>query len=735
MALNTVTPNNPTRQEHESLTGVLERIVYFNEENHYCIGELKIHKQPEPITVAGTLTNVQCGETLLLKGSWIHHPQYGKQFKPVSVESKLPSSVYGIRKYLGSGLVQGIGKTYAEKIVDFFGEDTLKIISEQSAKLKEVPGIGKQRAKAIKVAWDEQQSVRDVMMFLQTYGIGSSQCLRLVKKYGNLAKDILQTQPYKIAQEIHGIGFKTADKIALNLGFANDSPARLDAGILFALSEFESNGHTACLKETLEQKAIEILQADAVKIGFRMKVLVEDGHLIEVDGNLLQLPILNKAETTIAQQIVKLKESESLLGPIITQKAVQWAQTKAGFEFAPEQAQGVTTALEEKLTIITGGPGTGKTTLLKALVHILKAKNIRILLAAPTGRAAQRMTEASGLQALTIHRLLKFSHETKKFTYNETTPLAIDFLIIDEASMIDTRLATSLFKAIPNSAHILLVGDVHQLPSVGSGKILNDLIHCTLFKTIELKQIFRQSKRSNIVSTAHSILDGKIVLPPSKKSLDAILPQEDLHFVQALSPEDAIDKIKLLCSRYLPKWYGHLSSQSVQLLAPLHRGIAGISNINVELQKELNTNTQKLITHSNLYKLGDKVIQMRNNYDKGIFNGDFGTITAIHHEAASMEVTFDCGKIELDRAETSDLQLAYAISIHKSQGSEFPIVIIPLLKQHFIMLQRNLIYTAITRGRRKVFLVGEASAYAMAVNNKESTFRQTDLQRKIISTC
>lgn len=724
------TPNRPTVAGSQ-LQGVLARIVFSNEENHFCIGELDAGT-PDPVVIAGHLPGVQCGETLDLEGEWSNHPVYGRQFKFTAFRSTLPSTVHGIRKYLGSGLVTGIGKNLAHRIVDRFGAETLKIISEDSGRLREVEGIGPKRAREIKEAWEEQRSVREVMVFLQTYGVTNAQCRKLVKHYGVQAGAILRENPYRVARDIHGIGFKTADRIALNLGFASDSPARLEAGLLHTLEEMEAEGHTGCPPEDLQKAAVDLLQADSEKVARCLATLQQAGQVRRPAGSpLLQLPGLEAAENKLARAIAGLRETASALPPIRLEAAIQWAQERAGFAFAPAQTQAVRMALESKCSVLTGGPGTGKTTILRALVDILKAKKVRLLLASPTGRAAQRLAESTGAFAQTLHRLLKFDAAQGRFLSDEDNPLRTDYMIVDEASMLDTRLAAALLRALPPQACLLLVGDIHQLPSVGAGQVLKDIIASQTFAVTRLEQIFRQREQSGIVATAHQILAGNPT-PPRPLTGHSLLDSEDLFFLPAPQPEQAVQEIVRIFREILPRHFPecHLL-RDVQVLAAMHRGSAGIGALNQALQEALNPQPEKLAFGQIHFRKHDKVIQMLNNYEKGVFNGDLGTVEMIDPPNGLLSVRFDDQTVEYERADLPELAPAYAISVHKSQGSEFPIVIVPLLKQYFLLLQRNLLYTAITRGRKKVFLVGDPAAYAIAVRNSESQARWTDLERKL----
>ena len=753
----------------QSITGVLERIIFFNEENAYCVAEVSVTNGKQPVTVLGALPGVQCGETLKLHGEWTRHATHGDQFKVGSFKSQLPASVHGIRKYLGSGLVHGIGKSYAKKIVDHFGADTLRIISEESGRLHEIPGIGKTRAKSIKAAWDEQSAVRDVMMFLQTYGVTPSQCVRLVKKYDSGAKRILQDEPYRLAEDIERIGFKTADKIALNLGFPTNSKERIDAGIVHTMRTLEDEGHTLGTVQMITENATKLLGVDPVDIQRRIHALNDAKKLIpikaydeknELLGPACQIPATASAEMRIAEAIARIHNTAATLPSIKIEPAITWAQQRAGFEFAEQQAEALRTTLSSKISIITGGPGTGKTTILRAVVDILRAKRTRILLASPTGRAAQRLAEASGAAASTIHRLLKYDGASRTFTYNEDNPLPCDLLILDETSMLDTRLAASLLQAVPSGAHLLLVGDADQLPSVGAGNILGDLMAAPPATVTRLDTVYRQGKESGIVTTAHNILKGDTHPGATFRSLRDLQASNDFSFIEADTPEQCVKAIVYLARDYIPKHHKKNAVKDIQIMSPMHRGTCGITVLNTEIQAALNSKAEaeskqrsdpdytpsaqwhfrektrkplpvEIAYGTNTFRVGDKVIQTRNNYDKNVFNGDMGIIRAVAADSSGVTIEFTGEIIEYTKGELSEIQLAYCISIHKSQGSEYPVVIIPLLKQHFMLLQRNLVYTGITRARQKVYLVGSLDAYSMAIRNNDQQVRRTHLQRRL----
>lgn len=723
----------------ERIKGVLERIIFFNEENNYCIAELDEEGKKEKTVVVGQLPGVQCGETLEVAGRWTRHPAHGPQFKVESFRSELPASVHGIRKYLGSGLVKGVSKGLADRVVAAFGEDTLRVISEESARLQEVDGIGRQRARSIKEAWDAQVALREVMVFLQTYGVSVSQCLRLVKQYGERTRALLETDPYRVAREVSGIGFKTADRIAINMGMANDGSARVEAGLEYALESLQDEGHTAFPARELVDRAAAMLEVDRDLVREGLKRLFDAKRIRRVDTPdgtaYAQLPYNRLAERRIAQAVRRLQDAPSGLPPIKFGAAADWAQKQVGFAFSETQRQAVIQALQSKLFVITGGPGTGKTTILQSVVAILKAKKARVLLAAPTGRAAQRMAESAGASAQTIHRLLKFDPAKGAFTVNEDKPLNVDVLVVDEASMLDVRLAASLFQAAPSHAHLILVGDVDQLPSVGPGNVLQDLVSARALPSVKLDVVFRQGKRSGIVAAAHAINRGQVSMPAPVDRPADLDPAQDLLFVAAETQEEAADKILQTLQTYVRGALGMDPLEQAQVLAPMRKGVAGVDRLNARLQDALNPQTQALPYGAVRFKPGDKVMQTRNNYDKGVFNGDIGAVVAIDGVNGCLDAEFDGERHTYDKADLLDLSLAYAVSIHKSQGSEYPVAVLSLLKAHYMMLRRNLLYTAITRGKLKTVIVGDPAAYAMAVRNAESAERQTLLKAWLTGQC
>ncbi len=751
--------------QFEELQGSLERIVYTNEENHYTVAQLLPDNDKKMVTVVGNLPSVQCGETLKMQGNWIHHTQFGQQFKIAKYESILPSSVTGLKKYLGSGLIKGIGPKFADRIVDVFGAQTLEVIDRFSGRLKEVPGIGAERASRIRIAWLEQKAVRDIMIFLQSYGITPSQATKIYKMYGDDSMAVVKENPYQLARDIYGIGFRIADQIARNLGMPSDSSKRIQAGIQYQLEQFLSEGHTCYPKELLVRAAsAELLGVDEGPVERQITQMAHDGLLkIEPREDFIFLAGLHHSECGLARKLKLIASAPNRLPSVIIDKALEWADEKSHITMSDTQREAVKTAITSKLTIITGGPGVGKTTIVRNIVKILSYKKARIALCAPTGRAAKRLSESCSFFAQTIHRLLKYEPSEHGFAFHEGHPLEVDLIVVDEASMLDVPLAHHLFQAIPITASVILVGDVDQLPSVGPGNVLRDIIESNRANVIRLKQIFRQHHASQIIVNAHRVNEGKMPENSPGHTMDyeseeiegesspkaangfgtgRIQSSSDFHLLPAETPEAALKRIVELCSQDIPESFGFRPIDDLQVLAPMHRGVCGVENLNRELQKALNPKSKdfrlrggdealEIERYGRLYRTGDKVMQIKNNYDKDVFNGDLGRITFISKENQRLIVRIDEKEIEYEFSDLDELLPAYAISIHKSQGSEYPAVVIPVLTQHYVMLQRNLIYTAITRGKKLVILVGSAKALGIAVRNNETAMRYGMLKTRL----
>ena len=779
----------------EEIQGSLERIVYANEENHYTVGQLLVERTSgsgndgsskglkKLVTIVGNLPSVQCGETLKIQGEWVHHPQFGPQFKISRFESVLPSTITGLKKYLGSGLIKGIGPRFAERIVEHFGAETLDVIDHFSGRLKEVPGIGAERAGRIRLAWLEQKAVRDIMIFLQSYGITPSQAAKIYRMYGDESMAIVKDNPYRLARDIYGIGFRIADQIARNLGIPSDSAKRIQAGIIYQLEHFLSEGHAAYPREMLVRAAAaDLLGVEEGPVERQIAQLAHEGLVrIEPRDDLIYLAGLHHSECGLAEKLKSMVAGPLTLPSVIMEKALAWAEEQSHLTMSEAQREAVQAGITSKLTVITGGPGVGKTTIVRGMVQILGRKKTRIALCAPTGRAAKRLSESCSFFAQTIHRLLKYEPTNHSFVFNHAKPLEVDFLVVDETSMLDLSLAYNLFQAVPVTASVVLVGDVDQLPSVGAGNVLRDIIESRVAKVIRLTEIFRQHHASKIVLNAHRINHGE--MPESLSNVSggpatddeesasdsdgeamtgdrgrdtlstqhsAPIPHSstlnadsDFHFLTATSPETALQMIVELCASEIPRCFGLNSVEDIQVMAPMHRGVCGVENLNRELQRALNPPKEKefhlhrkgetleIERFGRLYRVGDKVMQVKNNYDKDVFNGDLGRIVAISREDQQLCVRMDEREIDYDFNELDELLPAYAISIHKSQGSEYPAVVIPLLTQHYIMLQRNLIYTGITRGRKLVVVVGSRKALSIAVRNNKTAHRYGLLQKRL----
>jgi len=706
--------------------GVVEKIVFTSEKTGYVIAELR-SADGALVTVKGTLPGLHCGESVSVKGRRVFHPSYGMQVEGESFSVRMPAGVEAMRKFLASGLVSGVGKGYAEKIVARFGADTARVLSEESGRLKEIPGLGEKRAAKIKAAWDEQRALREVMMFLQTYGVGVRRCMRIVKTYGSLAPKMLKEDPYTLARDIDGVGFRTADQIALNMGLASDSPRRLEAGIVHALTEAAQEGHTALAPAELARRTCRLLTCNLDKAHAALRGCLSSG-VVRLYGDYVQLPQYFKAEEKAAKALREIAGGHSILPPIQIPAAIEWAERRAGFSFAPEQRQAVAAALESRLAVLTGGPGTGKTTILRAVVEILKAKKARVLLASPTGRAAQRLSEAAGMEAATLHRLLRVNPGSDS-ARSDSGPLEADMVIVDEGSMLDAPMAATLFSALAPGAHLLLVGDADQLPSVGAGNVLADVIASGIARLTRLSAVFRQKEGSAIVEVASRILKGDATLPAPVAMRDiesGRLPE--VGFFQAGNAQEVEEAV--LAAARLSVREG-ADPLSFQVLAPMHKGRSGITVLNAALQEALNPAREGGLTDfaGDTFREGDKVICTRNNYEKNIFNGDMGI--AGSSDGENLNVDFGRETVTLSRMELADLAPAYAISIHKSQGSEFADVVIPVMPEHLVLLRRNLLYTAVTRARRSVLIVGSTDAWRGALSSKRSDERCTTLGMRL----
>ena len=668
-----------------------------------------------------------------MKGEWTNHPKFGQQFKIVFCQTTTPASVYGIQKYLGSGLIKGIGPVMAKRIVSMFGKDTLDIIETNIEKLAEVVGIGVGRIGKIKKAWQDQKEIRVVMIFLQTHGVSSGYAAKIFKQYGNAAIKIVEENPYRLAMDIFGIGFITADKIAEKMGFAKDSLVRAEAGVLYVLNQLAADqGHVYYPEQRLIEESQTILEIEA---GIIQKAILNlaDGKKVTIDEKpyldhkAIYLSHFFLAENQAAGRLKSLINAPQKIRKIDIDKAIPWVQEKLSITLAEKQIEAVESAVGQKVMIITGGPGTGKTTIINAVLRIFAAVKAKILLAAPTGRAAKRMTESTGHEAKTIHRLLEFNMKKGGFQKNDETPLDCDILIIDEASMIDIILMHHLLKAVPVSATLILVGDVNQLPSVGPGNVLKDVIESGEITVVELNEIFRQAKESSIIINAHRINQG--FLPEAQTSKDKL---SDFYFIQQEEPEKALETILNLIKERIPARFGFDPVDEVQVLSPMNRGIVGVTNLNIELQKVLNPREDGVSRGGKMFRIGDKVMQIRNNYDKDVFNGDIGKIFHINQEEQEVTVLYDDRQVAYEFSDMDELVPAYAITVHKSQGSEYPAVVIPVMMTHYMMLQRNLIYTAITRGRKLVVVVGTKKALAIGVKNNKTEKRYSLLKHRLM---
>lgn len=717
----------------ESILGQVENISYQNEENGFTVAKICVKGLAQSQCIVGAMPALQAGEEIEAKGQWLVHPQYGRQFQIETYQVKAPSDLKGIQKYLESGLIKGIGPVYAKKIVKVFGLKTLEMIDQDPDQLYEVPGIGKKRVEQIKYCWQDQKSIRKVMIFLHAHGISPGFAQKIFKKYGQESIHKLQENPYRLSQDLFGVGFKNADKIAEKMGITKDHPRRIEAAVEFLLYQFCTEGHACYPIEELFAALKELLMLDEKLFAPCIQHLEEKERIISAElifqGSMQKfvwLSTLYHSERGIAREIQRLRKAKSSMRQINTEKAAIWVQKELQIELAAEQIKALNTALSEKFSIITGGPGTGKSTLTNAILRISSYLSSAIVLAAPTGRAAKRMSEITKKTAKTIHSLLEFDFKTHGFKRKKENPLDCDLIIIDEASMIDTHLMFSLLRAIPDHARVIFVGDIHQLPSVGPGNVLKDMIESMRIRVIELKEIFRQAKGSLIISNAHKVNKGGF--PEIENKADG-----DFFFIQAEEKEKVLDQIIHLVSSRLPRKYALDCFEEIQVLAPMKKGLIGTENINIVLQKLLNPQNSSIYRAGSEFRVKDKVMQIRNNYQKEVFNGDVGRIERINADEQILDVCFDKRLVEYAFHELDELVLAYAISVHKYQGSECPCIVMPVHTAHFKLLHRNLLYTGLTRGKKIVVLIGTKKALNLAIQNNEVKQRYTSLKEAILA--
>ncbi len=700
------------------IEGEVERIVYESEETGFFVGRLREPSKPELTTFVGNLMAVSPGETVRLWGQWVDDKKWGRQLRIARYETVVPSSVAGIEKYLGSGLISGIGPAYAKRLVDAFGSDTLRVIDEAPERLRIVPGIGKKRAAQIRDAWHAQRAIQSIMLFLQSHGISGALAAKIYKRYGDAAAAVLRENPYRLASEITGIGFRSADKIAANLGIARDAPQRAEAGLLYALEQGESDGHVFLPEDTLLQTAAELLGIARETLGHSLIALVTQQQVVR-DRDAIYLKPMFHAELGCERLIKRLIRTPGTQVSIHADNAIAWLERTQKIELSAEQRQAVRFAAESKCLVITGGPGTGKTTVIKSLLAVFEKKGLHVQLCAPTGRAAKRMEEASDRDALTIHRLLEFSPKQGGFMRDENNPLDTDLVIVDETSMVDVLVMQSLLKAIPAHARLFLVGDVDQLPSVGPGSVLMDIIASGVVPVVWLKTVFRQAAQSGIIANAHLINQAK---QPQFNTTD-------FFFVERKDPAKALEAAVDLVTNRIPRKFGLDPRRDIQVLAPMHRGDSGVARINEALQQALNPHGDAVPRKA--FRSGDKVMQLRNNYELDVFNGDVGYVAHVDAEARELEVLFDDRRVLYGFDDADELALAYAVTVHKSQGSEYPAVVLLLLPQHYMLLQRNVLYTAVTRGKKLVIIVGDPKAVGMAAHNTSVAARYTRLADRL----
>ncbi|MCA1946208.1 MAG: ATP-dependent RecD-like DNA helicase [Desulfovibrio sp.] len=714
----------------QELAGRIERVTFSNPENGFTVARVRLPGSRHPVTVVGAMLDALPGQEFKFVGRWKEDPRYGPQFLAESAVQALPVEEDGIRLFLGSGVIKGVGPELANRIVNHFKEETLDILDRFPERLLEVDGVGEKKLKMVAEGWAAQRDVREAMLFFQSHGVSAAHALRIFKHYGPAAVAVVQHNPYRLCMEVRGFGFLTADAIARKLNFAKDSDLRVEAGIVYVLGEETGQGHVFSPKDALLERAERMLEVPESLCRKALENLVFEGRLILEDlpevGEAVYLTSFHTAERRVASRLRTLAAAPRRLRPMDPEDAIQEVEKSLGITLAPRQVEAVEQAGRSKVLVVTGGPGTGKTTIIKAILALYQSMDAEALLAAPTGRAAKRMAEACGQEAMTIHRLLEFSQQTGGFSRGEEDPLDCDLLIIDESSMMDLMLMHHLLKAVPLGATMVLVGDVHQLPSVGPGNVLKDIIGSGAVPVVELDEVFRQARQSDIVLGAHAINQGD--MPYMETSRERV---SDFYFIEEEDPERCARRIVDLVKNHIPRRFKLDPMEDIQVLAPMHKGSAGVEKLNEMLQLSLNPQEKALVRGGKRFQLHDRIMQLRNNYDLDIYNGDLGRVVAVDPQGPGLLVKFDGREVLLEGADLDDATPAYAISIHKSQGSEYPAVVVPVLTQHYVMLQRNLLYTAVTRGRKLVVLAGSRKALAMAVRNNKTLTRHTWLARRL----
>jgi exodeoxyribonuclease V alpha subunit len=723
-----LTPSPPRDTPLEHLAGSVERVTFHSEETGFCVLRVKVREQRDLVTVVGTAPTITPGEYIEGTGWWVIDRTHGRQFKTTQLRVVPPTTLAGIERYLGSGMVKGIGPHFARKLVQAFGAEVFDVIEQTPNRLQELDGIGPKRTARVVTAWAAQKIIHDIMVFLHSHGVGTARAVRIYKTYGTEAMARVQENPYRLALDIHGIGFKTADTLAQALGIPRDAVIRAQAGVRHVLQTFADEGHCAVVQAELIEAAITLLEIPETTVAQAITLEVQEERLVAdtIDGQpCLLLAPLYRAEVEVATRLRHLVEGVPPWGAIDPAKAIPWVEQQTGRTLAPSQRVAVAQVLTGKVTVITGGPGVGKTTIVTSILQALRAKRMRVLLCAPTGRAAKRLSEATGLEAKTVHRLLEFDPKGMGFLHNATNPLAADLVVIDEVSMVDVVLMAQLLRAIPAQAAVLMVGDVDQLPSVGPGAVLADIIASGRMPTMTLTEIFRQAASSEIVVNAHRINRGQMPVTPEDG-------ESDFYVIPADTPEDIQAKLLRVVTERMPQRFGLHPIRDIQVLTPMNRGSLGARTLNEVLQTALNPEATPRVTKFGwTYAPGDKVIQTLNDYDKDVFNGDIGHVVRVDLEEGVVVISFDGREVTYDVAELDEVALAYATTVHKSQGSEYPAVVIPLATQHYPMLVRNLLYTGVTRGKRLVVLIGQPRACALAVRNSRAMRRLTNLAARL----